>query len=126
MAILPSLCKLGPLLPYLRIINIEKPVETHIHTERDIDQIVVLLLQTIINSSQTVNYLQDIHGLVILLEVVLVQGITCSRQAQEIHCKKNHTKAQMMQNLELFITFPLRMPVVSYPLVNTKPKFHFF
>lgn len=65
-------------MPHLRIINIEKPVETHIHTERDIDQIVVLLLQTIINCSQTVNYLQDIHGLVILLEVVLVQGITCS------------------------------------------------
>jgi hypothetical protein len=65
-------------LSYIRIINIQQPVETHIHAERDIDQIVVLLLQAIINGGQTINDLQDIHGLVILLEIVLVQGITCS------------------------------------------------
>lgn len=64
-------------LPYVRIINIQQPIETHIHAERDVDQIVVLLLQAVINSGQTVNDLQDVHGLVVLLEVVLVQGITC-------------------------------------------------
>lgn len=67
----------GESLPYVRIINIQQPIETHIHAERDVDQIVVLLLQAVINSGQTVNDLQDVHGLVVLLEVVLVQGITC-------------------------------------------------
>ena len=67
----------GESLPYVRIINIQQPLETHIHAERDVDQIVVLLLQAVINSGQTVNDLQDVHGLVVLLEVVLVQGITC-------------------------------------------------
>lgn len=68
----------GKSLPYVRVINIQQPVETHIHAEGDVDQIVVLLLQAIINSGQTINDLQDVHGLVILLEVVLVQGIACS------------------------------------------------
>lgn len=63
-------------LSYIRVINIQQPIETHIHAERDVDQIVVLLLQAIINSGQTINDLQDVHGLVILLEIVLVQGIT--------------------------------------------------
>lgn len=65
-------------LPYVRVINVQQPIETHIHAERDVDQIAVLLLQAIINSGQTINDLQDIHGLVILFEVVLVQGIARS------------------------------------------------
>lgn len=64
--------------PYVRVVDVEQPVETHIHAERDVDQIVVLLLQAVIDSGQTVDDLQDIHGLVILLEVVLVQGIAGS------------------------------------------------
>ena len=67
----------GESLPYVRIINSQQPIETHIHAERDVDQSGVLLLQAVINSGQTVNDLQDVHGLVVLLEVVLVQGITC-------------------------------------------------
>lgn len=81
--------------PYVRVIDIQQPVEAHVYAERNIDQIIVLLFQSIINSGQAVNDLQNIHRLVILLEVVLVQGIACSRQIQEIHCwnKKRYNKA---------------------------------
>lgn len=72
--------------PYIRVIDIQKPVEAHVHAEGDVDQVIVLLLQSIVNGGQAVNDLQNIHWLVILFEVVLVQGITGSRQTQEIHC----------------------------------------
>lgn len=72
--------------PYVRVVDIQQPVEAHVHTERNVDQVIVLLFQSIVNGGQAVNDLQNIHRLVILFEVVLVQGITCSRQTQEIHC----------------------------------------
>lgn len=72
--------------PYIRVVDIQKPVEAHVHTKGNVDQVIVLLLQSVINGGQAVNDLQNIHWLVILFEVVLVQGIACSRQTQEIHC----------------------------------------
>lgn len=105
-------------LPYIRVINIQQPVETHVHAERDVDQIVVFLLQAIINSGQTINDLQNVHGLIVLLEVVLVQSITCRRQAQEIHCK-SHIKSQVIpRGKSSFHSFSLSLEnpgrVVSY------------
>ena len=72
--------------PYIRVIDIQQPVEAHVHAERNIDQVIVLLFQPIVNGGQAVNDLQNIHRLVVLFEVVLVQGIACSRQTQQIHC----------------------------------------
>lgn len=84
--------------PYVRVIDIQQPVEAHVHAERNIDQIIVLLFQSIINSGQAVDDLQNIHRLVILLEVVLVQGIACSRQIQEIHCKNKETQWRLQRD----------------------------
>lgn len=75
----------------VRIINVEQPVETHVHAQRHVDQAAVLLLQTVVDAGQTVDHLHDVHELLILFQTVLLKGLTGRRHAQKIHCA--HKKA---------------------------------
>lgn len=56
---------------YLRIINIQQPVETHINTEWDIHQFLVLLFHPTVNCSETTNHILNTEELVILVQLVL-------------------------------------------------------
>lgn len=44
---------------HIRVINVEKPVETHINAEWHIDKVFVLLLQAIIDGCQAVDDFRD-------------------------------------------------------------------
>lgn len=35
---------------YVRVINIQQPVETHVHTQRNVHKAAMLLLQTVIDT----------------------------------------------------------------------------
>lgn len=76
----------------VRIINVEQPVETHVHAERHVDQAAVLLLQTVVDAGQTVDHLHDVHELLILFQIVLLKGLTGRRHAQKIHCVQKNAK----------------------------------
>ena len=64
----------------LRVIYIEQPVETHIHTERNIDQILVYLLKAVVSCRQAVDDIWNTEELVILVQLVLFENFICCIQ----------------------------------------------
>lgn len=71
---------------HVRVVDIKKPVEAHVHTQRDIDQVRVALLQPLVQAGQTGDQLGDIQQLLVLLQTVLVKHLACHRHAQQVHC----------------------------------------
>lgn len=44
---------------HVRVVNVEKPVETHVNAERHIDKVFVLLLQAVVDGCQAVDDVGD-------------------------------------------------------------------
>ena len=70
----------GESLPYVRIINIQQPIETHIHAERNVDQVLMHLLKAIISCCQTVDDIWNTKKLIILVQFVLFENFICCIQ----------------------------------------------
>lgn len=64
----------------LRVIYIEQPVETHIHTERNVDQILMHLFKAIIGCCQTVDDIWNTKQLIVLVQFVLLENFICCIQ----------------------------------------------
>lgn len=74
-------------MAYVRVVNIEQPVETHVDAERHVDQVFVLLLQAVVNRCQTVNDVRDGHQLIVVCELVLLEGVLGHIKVQQVHCR---------------------------------------
>lgn len=48
-------------MAYIRVVNIEQPVETHVNAERHVDQVLVLLLQAVVDGRQAVDDVGNGH-----------------------------------------------------------------
>lgn len=64
----------------LRVIYIEQPVETHVHTERNVDQLLMHLFKAVISCCQTVDDIWDTKELIILVQFVLFENFICCIQ----------------------------------------------
>lgn len=74
-------------MAYVRVINIEQPVETHVNTEWHIDQVFVLLLQAVVNGCQAVDDVGDGQQLIVVGELVLLEGVLGHVEVQQVHCR---------------------------------------
>lgn len=74
-------------MTYVRVINIEQPVETHVNAEWHIDQVFVLLLQAIVDRCQAINDVGDEQHLIVVGELVLLKGVLCHAEVQQVHCR---------------------------------------
>lgn len=70
---------------HVRVVNVEQPVEAHVHAERHVDQVLVLLLQAVVNRRQAVDDVGDGQQLVVVGQPVLLEGVLSHVQAQEVH-----------------------------------------
>ena len=74
---------------YIRVIDIEQPVEYEVDTERDVDEVGVILSYPLVHRCYTADDLNDVHQLVILAtQVVLVKGIYRIVHAKQVHCNR--------------------------------------
>lgn len=71
------------------IINIEQPVEAHINAERNVDQNGPLLLQPLVDGSQAMNHLHNIHHVLPLLQLLLPKHVYQAAQRHQIHWKQH-------------------------------------
>lgn len=71
---------------YVRVVNVEQPVETHVDTERHIDQVLVLLLQAVVNRCQAIDDVRDGQQLIVVGELVLLEGVLGHVEVQQVHC----------------------------------------
>lgn len=58
---------------HVRVVDVEQPVETHVDAQRDVNQVLVFLLQVVVHGGETVNDLGDaelrrVHAQFVLLE----------------------------------------------------------
>lgn len=67
---------------YIRVINIQQPVQTHVHTQRNVHKAAMLLLQTVIDTGQTAYHLYDVYELFVLFQAVLLKRFTCCGHPQ--------------------------------------------
>lgn len=74
-------------MEYVRVINVEQPVETHVNTEWHIDQVFVLLLQAVVNGCQAVDDVGDGQQLIVVGELVLLEGVLGHVEVQQVHCR---------------------------------------
>lgn len=74
-------------MAYVRVINVEQPVETHVNTEWHIDQVFVLLLQAVVNGCQAVDDVGDGQQLIVVGELVLLEGVLGHVEVQQVHCR---------------------------------------
>lgn len=74
-------------MEYVRVINVEQPVETHVNTEWHIDQVFVLLLQAVVNRCQAVDDVGDGQQLIVVGELVLLEGVLGHVEVQQVHCR---------------------------------------
>lgn len=73
---------------YVRVVNIEQPVETHVDAQRHVDQVRVALLQPLVQAGQAGDQLGDVQQLLVLLQAVLVKHLARRRHAQQVHCEQ--------------------------------------
>lgn len=73
--------------PIVRVVDVEQPVEAHVDTEWDVDQVRVALFQSLIQAGQAGNQLRDVQKLLVLFQAVLVEHLACQRHAQQVHCE---------------------------------------
>lgn len=71
----------------VRVVDVEQPVEAHVDTEWDVDQVRVALFQSLIQAGQAGNQLRDVQKLLVLFQAVLVEHLACQRHAQQVHCE---------------------------------------
>lgn len=74
-------------MAYARVVNIEQPVETHVNAERHINQVFVLLLQTVIDGCQAVDDVRNRQQLAVVGEFVLLEGALGNTEVQQVHCR---------------------------------------
>lgn len=70
---------------HVRVVDVEQPVEAHVHTQRDVDQMGVALLQSLIQAGQAGDQLRDVQELLVLFQTVLVKHLARQRHAQQVH-----------------------------------------
>lgn len=74
-------------MAYVRVVNVEQPVETHINAKRHVDQVFVLLLQAVIDGRQAVDDIRNRQELIVVGELVLLKGVLGHVEVQQVHCK---------------------------------------
>lgn len=74
-------------VPIIRVVDVEQPVEAHVDTQWDVDQVRVALFQSLIQAGQAGNQLRDVQKLLVLFQAVLVEHLACQRHAQQVHCE---------------------------------------
>lgn len=72
---------------HARVINIEKPVETHVNTEWHVDKVFVLLLQAVVDGCQAVDDVGDGQQLAVVGEFVLLESVLSHVEVQQVHCR---------------------------------------
>lgn len=75
-------------MDYVRVINIEQPVETHVHTQRNVNQVFMLLLQAVVDGRQAVDDLWHRHQLAVIGQLMLYKSILSHAQVQKVHWKE--------------------------------------
>lgn len=70
---------------YVRVVDIEQPVEAHVDAQRDIDEVGVALLQPLVQAGETSDELRDVQQLLVLLQTVLVEHLAHHWHAQQVH-----------------------------------------
>ena len=75
-------------MAYVRVVNIEQPVETHVHAERHVDQVFVLLLQPVVDGRQAVDDFRDGQQLIVVGELVLLEGALGHAEVQQVNCRR--------------------------------------
>ena len=73
---------------YIRVKDVKQPVETHVDTQRHVDQVLVVLLQAVVDAGECVDHLGDrqhtrTRHTPLLLECRLGHG-----QVQQIHWRR--------------------------------------
>lgn len=74
-------------MAYVRVVNVEQPVETHVNTQRDVDKVFVLLLQAVVDGRQAVDDVGNRKQLAIVGEFVLLKGVLGHAEVQQVHCR---------------------------------------
>lgn len=74
-------------MPHVRVVDVEQPVEAHVHTQWDVDQVRVALFQPLVQAGQAGDQLRDVQKLLVLLQPVLVEHLARQRHAQQVHCE---------------------------------------
>lgn len=72
---------------HARVINIEKPVETHVNAEWHVDKVFVLLLQAVVDGCQAVDDVGDGQQLTVVGEFVLFESVLSHVEVQQVHCR---------------------------------------
>lgn len=78
-------------LAHVRVINVEEPVETHVNTERHVDEVFVLLLQAVVDGRQAVDDVGDRQQLAVVAEFVLLERVLSHAEVQQVHWGKRRT-----------------------------------
>ncbi len=73
---------------YVRVVNVEQPVETHVNAERHVDQVLVLLLQAVVDGRQAVDDVGNGQQLIVVGELVLLEGVLGHAEVQQVHCRR--------------------------------------
>ena len=82
-------------MAYVRVVNVEQPVETHVNAERHVDQVFVLLLQAVIDGCQAVDDVGNGQQLIVVGELVLLKGVLGHVEVQQVHCRWGVGEGQM-------------------------------
>lgn len=70
---------------HVRVVDVQQPVEAHVNAERDIDQVGVVLLKSLVEAREAGDQLRDVQQLLVLLQTVLVEYLASCRHAQQVH-----------------------------------------
>ena len=77
----------------VRVVDVEEPVQDKVDTERDVDEVGVVLSHALVHRGHAVDDLYDVHQLVVLTaQVVLVKGVYRVVHAQEVHCETGRVR----------------------------------
>lgn len=74
-------------VPNVRVVDIEQPVQAHVDTQWDVDQVRVVLFQSLIQAGQAGDQLRDVQKLLVLFQAVLVEHLARQWHAQQVHCE---------------------------------------
>lgn len=70
---------------HVRVVDVEQPVEAHVHAQLDVDQVGVALLQPLVQAGEAGHQLGDVQQLLVLLQGVLLEHLARRLHAQEVH-----------------------------------------
>lgn len=72
---------------YVRVVDVEQPVEAHVDAQRHVDQVRVALLQPLVQAGEAGGQLGDVQQLLVLFEAVLLEDLARRWHAQQVHCR---------------------------------------